>query len=54
MEFSKSKSLILNNQTQPRFNKMLAIRGIIPNTQKIDCKNTADFRSQFLSGNLSY
>ncbi len=37
--FSKSKSLISNNQNQPKFNKMLAIRGKIPNTQKIDCKN---------------
>ena len=41
--FSKSKSLISNNQTQPRFNKMLAIRGTIPNSQKIDCKNISLF-----------
>ena len=41
--FSKSKSLISNNQTQPRFNKTLAIRGTIPNSQKIDCKNISLF-----------
>ncbi len=41
--FSKSKSLISNNQTQPRFNKMLAIRGAIPNSQKIDRKNISLF-----------
>ncbi len=41
--FSKSKSLISNNQTQPMFNKMLAIRGTIPNSQKIDCKNISLF-----------
>ena len=41
--FSKSKRLILNNQTQPRFNKTLAIRGIIPSTKKIDCKNISLF-----------
>ena len=41
--FSKSKSLISNNQTQPKFNKMLAIRGTIPNSQKIDCKNISLF-----------
>jgi len=41
--FSKSKSLISNNQNQPKFNKTLAIRGIIPNSQKIDCKNISLF-----------
>ena len=41
--FSKSKSLITNNQTKPRFSKTLAIRGIIPNSQKIDCKNISLF-----------
>ena len=41
--FSKSKSLISNDQTQPRFNKMLAIRGSIPNSEKIDCKNISLF-----------
>ena len=41
--FSKSKSLISNNQIQPRFNKMLAIRGTIPNSKKIDCKNISLF-----------
>lgn len=41
--FSKSKSLILNNQTKPRFNQTLALRGMIPNSQKIDCKNISLF-----------
>jgi len=41
--FSKSKSLISNNQNQPKFNKTQAIRGIIPNSQKIDCKNISLF-----------
>ena len=41
--FSKSKRLISNNQIKPRFNKTLAIRGIIPNSQKIDCKNISLF-----------
>ena len=41
--FSKSKSLILNNQIQPCFNKTLAIRGTIINSQKIDCKNISLF-----------
>ena len=41
--FSKSKSLISNNQNQPRYNKTLALRGIIPNSQKIDCKNISLF-----------
>ena len=41
--FSKSKSLISNNQNQPRFNKTLAIRGTLPNTEKIDCKGISLF-----------
>ncbi len=41
--FSKSKSLISNNQNQTKFNKTLAIRGKIPNSQKIDCKNISLF-----------
>ena len=41
--FSKSKNLISNNETQPRFNKTLAIRGIIHNSQEIDCKNISLF-----------
>ncbi len=41
--FSKSKSLISNNKTQPSFNKMLALRGTIPNSQKIDCNNISLF-----------
>ena len=41
--FSKSKSLISNNLTQPKFNKTLAIRGTISNSQKIDCKDISLF-----------
>ena len=41
--FSKSKSLILENQTPPRYNKMLAIRGTIPISQKINCRNISLF-----------
>ena len=41
--FSKSKSLILENQTTSRYNKMLAIRGTMPTSQKIDCRNISLF-----------
>ena len=41
--FSKSKNLISNNQTQPRFNNTLAIRGMIPSSSKIDSKNISLF-----------
>ncbi len=41
--FSKSKSLILENQTPPRYNKTLAIRGTMPISQKIDCRNISLF-----------
>ena len=41
--FSKSKGLMSNNETQPIFNKTLAIRGTIPSSQKIDCKNISLF-----------
>ena len=41
--FSKSKNLISNYQTQPRYNNTLAIRGMIPNSSKIDCKNISLF-----------
>ena len=42
--FSKSKSLILNNQNQPKYNDTLAIRGILTKYQKnIDNKNIALF-----------
>ena len=38
--FSKSKSLISNNQTEPKYNKTLAIRGVITKSfNKIDNKN---------------
>ena len=38
--FSKSKSLISNNQTKPKYNKTLAIRGVITKSfNKIDNKN---------------
>ena len=48
--FSKSKSLISNDQIQPRYNNTLAIRGIIPNNSKVDCKNI----SLFLGPNFHY
>ena len=48
--FSKSKNLILNNQIQPRYNNTLAIRGVMPNTSKIDRKNI----SLFLGPNFHY
>ena len=41
--FQKVKSLILNNQIQPKYNNTLAIRGTIPNSQKIDNKNISLF-----------
>ena len=41
--FSKSKSLISNNQIQPRYSNTLAIRGMVPNSSKIDCKNISLF-----------
>ena len=41
--FSKSKKLITNNKTQPRYNNTLAIRGTLPVTTKIDCKNISLF-----------
>ena len=42
--FSKSKSLILNNQTQPKYNNTLAIRGILNKSFKnIDNKNISLF-----------
>ena len=48
--FSKSKNLISNNQFQPKFNNTLAIRGIISNSSKIDCKNI----SLFLGSNFHH
>ncbi|MBD1166201.1 FAD-dependent monooxygenase [Pelagibacterales bacterium SAG-MED07] len=42
--FSKSKSLISNNQTQPRYNDTLAIRGILKKSyENIDNKNISLF-----------
>ena len=41
--FSKGKNLISNNQTKPKYNNTLAIRGMIPNSSKIDCKNISLF-----------
>jgi len=41
--FSKSKNLISNNQIQPRYSNTLAIRGMIPNSSKIDHKNISLF-----------
>ena len=41
--FSSSKNLISNNQTQPRYNNTLAIRGVLPSSSKIDCRNISLF-----------
>tara|TARA_B100000579_G_scaffold4991_1_gene3778 strand:+ start:1948 stop:3090 length:1143 start_codon:yes stop_codon:yes gene_type:complete len=41
--FSKSRSLISNNKNQPRYNNTLAIRGIIPNSSKIDYEDISLF-----------
>jgi len=42
--FSKSKSLILNNQSQPKYNNTLAIRGTIPSSiNNINNKNISLF-----------
>ncbi len=41
--FSKSKKLISDNQTQPVYNNTLAIRGIVPSSSKVDCKNISVF-----------
>ena len=41
--FSSSKNLISNNQTQPRYNNTLAIRGVLPSPSKIDCRNISLF-----------
>ena len=42
--FSKSKNLILNNQTKPKYNNTLAIRGIVPKPfNNIDDKNISLF-----------
>ena len=50
--FSKSKSLITNNQSKPRYNNTLAIRGMIPNSLKniYDNKNI----SLFLDSDFHY
>ena len=41
--FSKSKNLISKNKIQPRYNNTIAIRGLISNSSKIDCKNISLF-----------
>jgi len=41
--FSKSKNLISSYQVKPRYNNTLAIRGIIPCSSEIDCKNISLF-----------
>ena len=41
--FSKSKNLISNNQIQPRYSNTLALRGMVPNSSKIDRKNISLF-----------
>ena len=43
--FSKSRSLISNNNNQLKYNNTLAIRGLIPNSSKIDCENISLFLS---------
>ena len=49
--FSKSKYLISKNQTQPRYNNTLAIRGMIPSSSKfVDNKNI----SLFLGSDFHY
>ncbi len=49
--FSKSKNLISNNKTQPKYNNTLAIRGMIPNSYNIaDNKNV----SLFLDADFHY
>ena len=49
--FSKSKTLISNNQTKPKYNDTLAIRGIIKKApDNIDIKNI----SLFLGSNFHY
>ena len=50
--FSKSKSLIANNQSQPKYNNTLAIRGMIPSSSKkiYDNKNI----SLFLDSDFHY
>ena len=48
--FSKSKSIILNNKIQPRYNNTLAIRGMVPNSLKVDRKNI----SLFLGSDFHY
>ena len=37
--FSNSKNLISKNPTRPKYNNTLAIRGMIPNSPKIDYKD---------------
>ncbi len=41
--FSKSKNLISNNPSHPRYNNTLAIRGMMSNYSKIDYKNISLF-----------
>ena len=41
--FSKSKNLISSYQDKPRYNNTLAIRGMIPCSSEIDCKNISLF-----------
>ena len=41
--FSNSKNLISKNSTRPKYNNTLAIRGMIPNSAKIDSENISLF-----------
>ena len=48
--FSKSKNLISTDEIHPRYNNTLAIRGMMPNSSKFDCKNI----SLFLGSNFHH
>ena len=49
--FSKCKNIISNNQSQPKYNNTLAIRGIIPNSSNITDKKNI---SLFLDSNFHH
>ncbi len=49
--FSKSKNLLSKNQTEPKFNDTLAIRGIIPSSSNMTDKKNI---SLFLGSNFHY
>ena len=49
--FSKSKKIIFNNKSQPKYNKTLAIRGLLPKSLKLFDYNNI---SLFLGSNFHY